>query len=174
MENTFNFKRQLVFGKGWEKVVFKHLRNKDGMLDVKDVSDSEYYQGFGIDGIWLHRETSFSPISYTGFDIKTDLSTHKTWKIFIEASGKEDNPGCLITSGAEYFLYYEPFFWKLYYLNLYPLKRWYNKYGIWKKHIEVKNEGYSTEWILVSLDELRELNLLTEEEDIERMDFSLL
>jgi len=44
----------------------------------------------------------------TFFDVKTDFQVHKTGRIFVETNSSEEKAGCMLTTKAEWFVYYDP------------------------------------------------------------------
>ena len=161
----YDFQEQLVLWKQGEKAVYTHLRAKKNIVEVKDLSEVKWWQSMGIDALMIYE--SEDGILYSSFfDVKTDFQMHKSNNFFIETNSSEEKAGCMLTTKAEYFLYYDPILWKLYHLPIYPLRQRYKRKGISKKHLSVTNKTYTWEWILISLDELMEILPTMEVEDI--------
>ena len=163
---VYDFDKQLMLWKKWEEVVLKHLRSKNNIIEVKDFSDDKQRQVLWIDAMMIYESTEW--IFYASFfDIKTDFKLHITWHIFIETTTSWLERWCMLTTKAEQFIYYEPVYWKLYYIPIFPLRRWYKKYWIAKKHFPVRNKMYDWEWIRLTPDELLEIVPMMEIEDCE-------
>lgn len=170
----YNFKDQLEWGKKWEQVVFDHLLGKHNTVHLKDMSDDKTYQPLWIDWMLIYENQTTGIYHSMFFDVKTDFRTHKTGNLFIETwCDSKGYTWCVLSTKAEYFLFYDPHFWKLYHLPIYPIRERYRQYGLSKKHISVKNaKGYSSEGLALSIDEI-EKNILWELviEDIKKLDF---
>lgn len=102
----------------------------------------------------------------TFFDVKTDFLVNRTGKLFIETNSTDTKAGCMLTTSAEYFLYYDPTGGKLYTVQIYPLRNWYKRRGIAKKHYTIQNKGYESEGITLSVEELEEIMALHSVETI--------
>lgn len=152
----YDFKKQLELGKRWEEIVFAHLLAKESTIHVKDMSEDKIFQPLWIDGMCIYVNNDTWIYHSMFFDVKTDFQVHRTGNLFIEVGcSTEGYSWCMMSTKAEYFLYYDPIRWKLYHLPIYPVRQWYMNYGISKKHITVNNvKWYKTEGIAVSLDEL--------------------
>ena len=169
----FDFDTQLKLGKIGEKMVMRHLQEKEETIDVKDLSNNPDFQFLGIDFLWVRENKSTGIIMGTFVDIKTDFLTHSSGKLFIETNSTAEKEGCMITSKAEYFLIYDPILGKLYYLPIYALRQRYYGKGhskagwISKNHFTIKNPTYESEGFTVTLDELAENipNILVEDID---------
>ena len=164
MTNVYNFKDQLTLGKLWEEAIIQHLLSKPETMSVRDLSEDREFQALGIDLLWTIENEQTWVLSATYLDVKTDLSLHKTWKIFIETLSSEIREGCMLSTKADMFIYYDPILWDLYYVPIFPLRQWYKRKWISKVHKTVQNEGYESEWILVGIDELKAIlpNLIVE------------
>ena len=169
----YDFQEQLALWKRGEDAVYRHLRSKKNIVEVKDLSEMKGRQSMGIDAMMIYE--SEDGILYSSFfDVKTDYQLHKTGNFFIETNSSEEKQWCMLTTKAEQFLYYDPILWKLYHLPIFPLRKWYKEKGIGKKHLSVTNKNYTGEWILISLDELQEIIPTVEIENIEPLQNDLI
>lgn len=165
MSLTYEFKRQLEIGKKGEEAVIRYLNSKEETVTVVDLSEYPEFQAFGIDAQWIY-ENSRNGIMYSVFfDVKTDLWIHKTDNIFVETVSTDTKRGCVLTTKAEEFMYLDPILGKLYRVPIAPLRDWYHKYGKRKEIKEIKNPDYTSEGVLISLEELRDI-LYVEAESI--------
>src|ERR1035437_9070297 len=99
-------------------MVMKQLQKKDETIDVIDLSQNKSFQFLGIDFLWVRENKATQIIMGTFVDVKTDFVTSRSGKLFIETDTSEKE-GCMLTSKAEYFLIYDPYLGKLYYLPMY-------------------------------------------------------
>lgn len=166
MPKGYSFDTQLDWGKAGEQAVYTFLRAKPETVDVRDLSESSHWQPLGIDALWI-REGKNGILYGTFFDVKTDLFVHKSGGLFIETSTNFDSPGCMLTTKAEFFLYYDPVLGKLYHVPINALREWYSKKGRSKKHMTVKNDaGYESEGFVLMLEEAENVLGYVEMEDM--------
>jgi len=156
-KDYYDFQLQLEFGKRGEEAVINHLSKKEETVDIADLSEHKEFQALGIDAQWIYENPRTNVIYSTFFDVKTDFNVHKTDKLFIETISTDKNKGCMLTTKAEEFMYFDPILGKLYRVPIFPLREWYNKYGRSKEIKEVVNKNYISEGFLMSLEELRDL-----------------
>ena len=162
----YDFGKQLAYGKKWEEAVYMHLRQKPETITVIDLSENPKFQAMWIDAQWVFKNEETWIMHGTFLDVKTEFMVNKTWKIFIETNSTNTKEWCMLTTSAEYFLYYDPIGWKLYTIQIYPLRNWYKRKGIAKKHFTVQNTGYESEGITLSPEELDEIMALSSIENI--------
>ena len=148
------FDDQLEKWKAWERKVFEYLRKKKETIEVKDLSLAKDFQAMWVD--WMRIYEGSDWIAFARFfDVKTDFYVNKNWRIFIETGcSTEWKTGNLMSTKAEYFLYYDPVGGLLYHVPIFPLRRWYKQKWIAKKHHTVQNKWFETEWITLTIEEL--------------------
>lgn len=171
MQVEYSFEKQLALWKLGEQQVYKHLRKKEKTVDVKDLSDIKAFQPLGIDAMRIYESNSWIMFA-TFFDVKTDYLVHKTGNLFIETNSNDEKKGCMLTTKAELFMYYDPMLWKLYQLPIYAFRKWYKDTGVARKHLKVSNKTYSSEWIAMPVEELLQIIPSMEVEDIETLELT--
>ena len=162
----YSFEEQLKLGKLGESIVYNHIRTKPSVVCVKDLSEIRERQEIGVDAIIFYDREWI--IHATLVDVKTDFKINQSKKFFLETKFSKSK-WCFLTTKAEYFLYYDVM-GKLYYLSILELRNWYNSEWKSRYHYQVKNNGYTSEWILVTVDEM--LNITTDiaMEDIDKLE----
>lgn len=158
-ENIYTFEEQLAYGKEGEKLIFEHLMAKKNAITIKDLSEDKNFQSLWIDGMYVYENEEAWIIHSFFFDVKTDYQMHKRDTIFIETSSDyseaEKLRDWILSTKAEYFLYYDPVLGRLLWLPVHPFREWYYSKGISKVHIPVKGKGgFTTEGIVMNLQEL--------------------
>lgn len=161
----FDFDKQNKLGKLGEKAVFQYLSDKSETVEIVNLSENSDFQALGIDAQWIYEIPRTGILYSTFFDVKTDFKVHKTGNLFIETVSTDKNKGCLLTTKAEEFMYYDPILGKLYRVPIAPLREWYDKYGSSYEKVSIKNKTYSSEGFLMKVSKLQDLFFI-EPEDI--------
>jgi hypothetical protein len=166
----YSFAQQRSFGKWGERCVLKHLEEHKDIQSVRDVSEEKEWQEKGIDFIIEGQGND----NYWTADVKLDMLHQRTGNLFIETMSSAKKEGCAITTKADKFLYFCPKNKKtnpgegtLYYLDMRMFQNWYkeNEGELRKQELlrSVKNEGYESEGIAMTIELLQELKFITEE-----------
>lgn len=161
----YNFARQRGLGKWGEKQIKEYLKKRKDTIEVFDSSEIATAQPHGVDFVWLvQRSGAMKSILV---DVKMDMLFHRTGNLFIETKSSKNKDGCLLTSSSELFLYFDPFGGHLFFVEIEPLRNWFEKN---KKQIKkdgymktVKNEGYESEGFVITPELLSSLGFCTEE-----------
>jgi hypothetical protein len=107
----------------------------------------------GVDAIWVYTSPITDLLVASFIDVKLDTYVHRTGNLFFETTSSSEKKGNMLTTKAEEFLKYDPILGKLYHVPIFPLRNWYKRVGIGKKHHQ-QAQGYVSEGIAVSLAEL--------------------
>lgn len=159
---VYSFEQQIGYWKQGEEIVFKHLMSKKEAVAVTDLSENREYQSLWIDGMYIYENEATGIMHSFFFDVKTDMQMHKRDTIFVETSSdyteKEKIKDGILSTKAEYFLYYDPVLGRILWLPIFPFREWYKSKWISRVHYPVKGSwGFTTEWLIMSISELREL-----------------
>ena len=148
-------------GKKAEKLVFEYLLSKKNTITVTDYSLDKKFQDLWIDWMYVYENEHTGIIHSLFFDVKADTRMHQKDSIFVETasnnSDKEKEWDGILSTKAEYFIYYDPILWRIAWIPVFPFRDWYNSHWISKVHLPVKDKSWrTTEGIVVSLAELAE------------------
>lgn len=160
-QQVYDFWEQRSMGKKAEKLVFEHLLSKKNTVTVTDYSLDKKFQDLWIDGMYVYENEHTWIIHSLFFDVKADTRMHKKDSIFVETASNNSESEILwdgiLSTKAEYFLYYDPVLGRLLWLPVFPFRDWYNSHGVSKVHLPVNDKsGKVTEGIVVSISELSE------------------
>lgn len=158
---AYDFWEQRSIWKKAEKLVFEHLLSKKNTITVTDYSLDKKFQDLWIDGMYVYENEHTWIVHSMFFDVKADSRMHKKDTIFVETasdnSETEKKWDWILSTKAEYFLYYDPVLWRLFWIPVFPFRDWYNAHGVSKVHLPVKDTSWkTTEGIVVSIEELTE------------------
>ena len=160
-QKSYDFWEQRSIWKKAEKIVFEYLLSKKNTITVTDYSLEKKFQDLWIDWMYVYENEHTGIVHSLFFDVKADSRMHKKDSIFIETASNNSETEVMwdgiLSTKAEYFIYYDPVLGRIAWIPVFPFREWYHAHGISKVHLPVSDKsGKTTEGIVVSLTELAE------------------